>query len=88
MLGAATHVGASLEDLGRRLVLVLLEVLHKELAELLDLVLEAGSAVPGLGGVEELVGNAGAGLGDGEVEGPVVELVSENSLFKLGNTYS
>lgn len=74
MLGAAAYVRTSLEDFGGGLVLVLLEVLHEELAELLDLALEVGGAVPRLGGVEELVGDVGAGLGYREAEG-VVSLV-------------
>lgn len=75
VLGAATHVRAGLDDFGRRLVLVLLEVLHEELAELLDLLLEVGGAIPGLGGIEELVGDARAGLRDRQVESPEGELV-------------
>jgi len=56
------------------LVRVLLEVLVEELAKLGDLLLEVGGTGPALGGVEKLVGNARAGLGDGEVEG-LVDLV-------------
>lgn len=62
------------EDLRGGLVLVLLEVLLEQAAELGDLALEVGGAGPALGRVEELVGHAGAGLGDGEVEA-VVHLV-------------
>jgi hypothetical protein len=65
VLGAATHVRAGLKDFGRRLILEPLEVLHEELAELLDLLLEVRSAVPRLLRVEKLVGNAGTGLGNG-----------------------
>lgn len=46
MLGAAAYVGAAFEDVLGGLVLVLLEVLHKQTAELLDFALEIGSAVP------------------------------------------
>ena len=74
-----THTGAlalgrSGQDLGGGLVRVLLEVLVEELAELGDLLLEVGGTGPALGGVEELVGNTRAGLGDGEIEG-LVDLV-------------
>lgn len=58
----------------RSLILVLLEVLREQCAELLNLALEVGSAVPALGWVEQLVGNVGAGLGDRQVEG-LVDLV-------------
>lgn len=79
MLGAATHMGTSLEHLRRGFILVLLEVLHEQLAELGHLVLEVGGTVPGLGGVEKLIGNVGASLGDREVEGLIdlILLVSE-----------
>jgi hypothetical protein len=53
-----------LDDLFRGFILILLEVLHEELAKLLDLTLEVGGAVPWLGRVEELVGDVGAGLGN------------------------
>jgi hypothetical protein len=56
------------------LVGVLLEVLVEELAKLGDLLLEVRGTSPALGRVEELVGNARAGLGDREVEG-LVDLV-------------
>jgi len=69
VLGAAAYVWTTLDDLLGGLVFVLLEVLHEELAELLDFALEVGGAVPGLSRVEELVGDVGAGLGDGEAEG-------------------
>ena len=46
MLGAAAYVGAALEHVLSGLVLVLLEVVHEEAAELLDLALEVGGAVP------------------------------------------
>lgn len=68
------HLRRSSEDLRRGLVGVLLEVLAEQLAELGDLALEVRGAGPALGRVEELVGHAGAGLGDGEVEG-LVDLV-------------
>jgi hypothetical protein len=64
----------SLENLLGSLARVLLEVLVEELAELGDLALEVGSTGPALGRVEELVGDAGASLGDGEVES-LVDLV-------------
>ena len=46
MLGAAAYVWATLNDVLGSLVLVLLEVLHEELAKLLDLAREVGGAVP------------------------------------------
>jgi hypothetical protein len=64
LLGAAAYVGTSLEDLGCSLVLVLLEVLHEQLAQLLDFALEVCGTVPALGRVEQLVGDVGACLGD------------------------
>ena len=67
-------LGCGLEDLRSSLARVLLEVLVEELTKLGDLALEVGSAGPALGRVEELVGHAGASLGDGEVEG-LVDLV-------------
>lgn len=61
--------GAGGLDVVGSLGLVLLEVLDEETTELLDLLLEAVLAgSPGSGGVEQLVGNAGAGLGNLEVE--------------------
>jgi hypothetical protein len=57
-------VWASLENLLGSFIFVLLEVLHEKLAKLLDFALEVGGTVPGLGGVEELVGDVGAGLGN------------------------
>ena len=67
-------LGCGLEDLRSGLAGVLLEVLVEELTKLGDLALEVGSTGPALGRVEELVGHAGASLGDGEVEG-LVDLV-------------
>jgi hypothetical protein len=46
VLGAAAYVWTTLDDLLGGLVFVLLEVLHEELAELLDFALEVGGAVP------------------------------------------
>lgn len=63
-----------LDDLLGGLARVLLEVLVEEGTELLDLALEVGGAGPALGGVEQLVGDVGAGLGHRQVEG-VVDLV-------------
>ena len=71
VLGAAAYMGSSLDDLSRGLILVLLEVLHEQGTQLLDLALEVGGAVPALGRVEKLVGNVGAGLGNRQVEGLV-----------------
>lgn len=68
VLRAAAYVRAGLEHLRRGLILVLLEVLHEQLAELLDFALEVGGAVPRLGRVEELVGHVGTRLGHGEAE--------------------
>lgn len=65
------HLRSRLDHLRSGLVRVLLEVLLEQTTELRDLVLEAGSASPALGRVEELVGDARAGLGDREVEGVV-----------------
>jgi hypothetical protein len=56
------------------LVRVLLEVLVEELAKLGDLLFEVRGTGPALSGIEELIGNARAGLGDREVEG-LVDLV-------------
>jgi hypothetical protein len=70
----ALALGRSGQDLGSGLVRVLLEVLVEELAKLGDLLLEVRSTSPALGGVEKLIGNARAGLGDREVEG-LVDLV-------------
>lgn len=53
---------------------VLLEVLVEELTKLGDLLFEVGGTSPALCRVEKLIGDAGAGLGDGEVEG-LVDLV-------------
>ena len=53
------------------MVLILLEVLHEQGAQLLDLTLEVGGAVPALSRVEQLVRNVGAALGDRQVEGLV-----------------
>lgn len=50
------------------LALVLLEVLVEQLAQLVDLVLEAGGGDPAPLGVEQLAGNTGAALGDVQVE--------------------
>lgn len=60
--------GAGVLDLGRDVGLVLLEGLVEHATELLDLGLEGGLVGPGLGGVEDLGGNTGDRLGDGEVE--------------------
>ena len=46
VLGAAAYVGSALDDFLGGLILVLLEVLHEELAELLDFALEVGGTVP------------------------------------------
>ena len=70
----ALTLGRSGQDLRSGLVRVLLEVLIEELAKLGDLLLEVRGTSPALGGVEKLVGNAGASLGDVEVEG-LVDLV-------------
>lgn len=48
---------ASLDDIGRGLVLVLFEILIEQLAELVNLLAEVGSTSPGLLGVKELIGN-------------------------------
>lgn len=67
----------------RSLILVLLEVLHEQRAQLLDLALEVCSAVPALGRVEQLVGDVGAGLGDGEVEGLVGLVLDVGELARV-----
>jgi len=65
--------GGSGDDVLGGLALVLLEVLEEEAAELADLGLEGlGTGGPGSLGVEELGGDAGAGLGNLEVEDLVV----------------
>ena len=70
----ALALGRSGQDLRSGLVRVLLEVLVEELAELGDLLLEVRGTGPALGGVEELVWNTRAGLGDRKVKG-LVDLV-------------
>ena len=80
MLGAAAYVWTTCNDLLGRLILVLLKVLHEEAAELLDLVLQAGGAVPAVAGVEQVVGDAGALLGDLEVEDFVVFVLGVGEL--------
>jgi hypothetical protein len=72
VLGAAAYMRSTLNDILGGLILILLEVLHEQLAQLLDLAPEVRSAIPRLGRVEQLVGDVGAGLGDGEVEDLVV----------------
>lgn len=67
-------LGSGSENLGGGLVGVLLEVFVEECAELVDLILEGGGGGPAVLGVEELVGDTGAGSGDGQVE-DVVGLV-------------
>ena len=62
---------AALENFRCRLILVLLEVLHEQLAKLLHLAPEVCRTVPALGRVEQLIGDVGAGLGDREAEGVV-----------------
>ena len=58
--------GSSLENLGCRLVLVLLEILLEETSQLLNLTGEVlFGAAPAAGGVEQIIGNVGARLGDG-----------------------
>jgi len=71
VLGAATHMRAGLENILGSLVLVLLEVLHEQLAKLVDLFLEVGCTVPGLSRVEQIVGNVGASLRYRQPEGLV-----------------
>lgn len=61
-------LGSGSQDLGGGFVGVLLEVLVEEAAKLVDLVLEGGSGGPAVLGVEQLIGDTGAGLGDGQVE--------------------
>lgn len=64
---------ASLDDVLGSLALVLGEVLAEELAQLDNLGVEAlGAGSPGDLGVEHLIGDVGAGLGDLEVEDVVV----------------
>lgn len=65
--------GAGGNDVGGGLALVLLEVLVEELAQLDDLALEAVSAGgPGLLGVQQVLRDVGAGLGNLQVEDVVV----------------
>lgn len=66
--------GTGRDDILGRLIRVLGEVLVEELGELVDLVLEGGGGGPRVLGVEELIGDAGARLGDVQVE-DVVGLV-------------
>jgi hypothetical protein len=72
VLRAAAYMWTALDNLLGSLILVLLEVLHEETTELLDLVLKAGSAVPAVAGVEEVIGDASALLGHLKVEDLVV----------------
>ena len=74
MLRAAAYMWTALDNLLGSLILVLLEVLHEQGTQLLDLALEIRSAVPALRGVEQLVRDIGAGLWHRQVEG-VVNLV-------------
>lgn len=53
------------------MIFVFLEVLHEEAAQLFHLALEVRSTVPGLGGVQKLIWDVGAGLGDRQSEGLV-----------------
>lgn len=46
MLGAAAYVRTRLNHLRRRLILILLEILHEKLAEFLNFALEICGAVP------------------------------------------
>jgi hypothetical protein len=46
VLGAAAYVWTTFNNILGSLVLVLLEVLHEEFAELLDFALEVGGTVP------------------------------------------
>lgn len=52
VLGAAAYMWTTLNNLLGSLILVLLKVLHEEPSELLNLILETGSAVPAVAGVE------------------------------------
>jgi hypothetical protein len=71
MLGAAAYVRTGFQHFVISLILEPLEVLHEEFAKLLDLTLEIGGTIPRLGRVEQLVGNVGASLGHGKIEGLV-----------------
>jgi hypothetical protein len=61
----------TLHHLLRSLILVLLEILHKQSPQLLHLAFEVCSAVPRLCRVEQFFRDVGAGLRDREVEGLV-----------------
>ena len=65
MLGATAYMRAGFQHFVISLIFEPLEVLHEQLAKLLDLALEIGGTVPRLGWVEQLVGNVGASLGYG-----------------------
>jgi len=69
--GSTLDLRTGLDDLLGGLARVLLEVVVEENTKLLDLALEVGGTGPALGGVEDLVGNVAAGLGDLQVEGLV-----------------
>lgn len=74
----------SLDNVLGRLALVLGEVLTEQLAKLDNLLVEAVVASgPSVLGVEELVGNVGAGLGDLEVEDFVVLVLDICKLTRM-----
>lgn len=76
--------GAGLDDVLGGLALVLGEVLAEELTQLDNLGVEAVLAsCPSLGGVEELGGDVGAGLGDLEVEDIVVLVLDIGELARV-----
>ena len=62
MVVAATRTWTGLDDFRRRLIFVLLEILHEELAQFPYLALEVGRASPRPRWVEQLIGNVRAGL--------------------------
>ena len=74
---SSLNLGSGSQDVRGGLVRVLLEVLVEQVTQLGDLILEGGGAGPAVLGVEQGLGDTGAGLGDGQVEG-VVGLVLDS----------
>lgn len=57
MVVAATRMWTGFDDFCRRLIFVLFEIVHEELAQFPYLTLEVGRASPRLRWVEQLIGN-------------------------------
>ena len=84
MVNLDGDIGTGLDDVLGGLALVSCEVLTEELAQLDNLLVEAvGTGGPGSLGVEQLVGDVGAGLGDLEVEDLVVLVLDAGELARV-----